>query len=92
MEFRNDEEYPYDISQHKFTFNKIGTYLESYTGVVDNGTWEFTDNEKSLLMNKSTYKEATLSIEKLSKTELFVVETFEDENYGTVKVESRYVR
>ncbi|WP_026236342.1 hypothetical protein [Pontibacter roseus] len=91
-EFREDEEFPYDISQNTIKFDKAGTYLDSYGGRTDNGTWEFANGEKELLMDKGTTNEYTLIIDRLNDKELFLYELVDDPNMGAVKFELRFVR
>jgi hypothetical protein len=91
-EFREDEDFPYDISQNTITFDKAGTYVDSYIGVSENGTWEFTNNEQALLLDKGTTNQTTLSIGMLTNSELYLTDTFNHPDLGELALEVRYVR
>ncbi|MCJ8166668.1 hypothetical protein MKJ04_17615 [Pontibacter sp. E15-1] len=75
-----------------FTFNKNGSYLFSFDGDTDNGTWEFASDEQKLVMDKGTDDEHTVDILKLTATSLNIEWQEEDLDTGEkYKVEMRLV-
>lgn len=89
-ELREDEEISFDVSQLSIRFDKAGTYLDTYSGTTDNGTWEFTQNEEALLLDKSTYRERTVRITKLTDTEFHYIESYDES--GGLDFEFRFTR
>lgn len=88
-ELREHDEFPFDVSRYTFRFDKAGTYLHSYDGETDNGTWEFTNNEQSLLLDKSTRMQATIKISKLTDKEFHFIDSDEE---SRSEVEFRFNR
>jgi hypothetical protein len=60
--------------------------------VSENGTWEFTNNEQALLLDKGTTNQTTLSIGMLTNSELYLTDTFNHPDLGELALEVRYVR
>ncbi|WP_299708165.1 hypothetical protein [uncultured Pontibacter sp.] len=89
-ELREAEEFPFDVSQLYIKFDKVGTYLDTYSGVTDNGTWEFTQNEESLLLDRATSFESTVRITNLTDTEFSYIESYDTS--GDSDFEFRFTR
>ncbi|WP_188499842.1 hypothetical protein [Pontibacter amylolyticus] len=89
-ELRNDEEYPFDVTQLSYKFDKAGTYLVTFKGQTDNGTWEFVNNEQSILMNKGTSFETTLKVLKITDKEFNYIDPYDET--GQLDLEFRFTR
>jgi hypothetical protein len=89
-ELREDEEYPFDVSQLYIKFDKAGTYLDTYSGMTGNGTWEFAQNEEAILLDKGTSRESTVRVTKLTDTEFYYVESYDES--GDFDFEFRFTR
>src|SRR5688500_12357218 len=62
-----------NVSDVKITFVDNRTYVLDFEGDKMPGTWEFTDNEQKLLLNKGiTNAEVTASINNLDISELYL--------------------
>lgn len=89
-ELQEDEEFPYDVTLISILFDGRGTFLDTYDDYTSNGTWEFTDNEQSILRDRGTSYEKTIRIIKLTDTEFHYVESFADD--GQADFEFRFIR
>lgn len=86
------EELEYDITKNTLKFNSDGTYADTYERVTVSGTWEFTNNEQSILFDKGDIdNEYTAKVSKLDGQDLYLQQdiTLDDE---TITLEVRYKR
>ncbi|MHC2992842.1 hypothetical protein OB13_15100 [Pontibacter sp. HJ8] len=86
------DETGYDIKKNLVKYDKAGTYADRYERMTLSGTWEFTDNEQSILHDKGTEDEYTSRIIKLTSTELYLEQTIEFEEEEPVTLEIRFSR
>lgn len=86
------EELGYDIKKNTVKFDKAGKYVDSYERSSLNGTWEFADNDKSIIFDKGTEDEYTAKVLILTNTELRLEQTLEFEDDEPVALEVRYTR
>jgi hypothetical protein len=89
-ELREDEDFPFDVSQLYIKFDQAGTYLDTYSGRTGNGTWEFAQNEEAILLDKGTSRESTVQVTKLTDTEFYYVESYDEA--GDFDFEFRFTR
>ncbi|MBC5992376.1 hypothetical protein [Pontibacter cellulosilyticus] len=82
-----------DIDNTSFKFKTNGTYDIVLTGTSENGTWEFTNNEQKLLLDKGTDSELPVDILRLTDANLDLKWTQEDEDTGEMyTVELRFIK
>lgn len=82
-----------DIDNTSFKFKTDGKYDVVLSGTPENGTWEFTNNEQKLLLDKGTNSELIVDILKLTDSNLDLKWTEEDEDTGeTYTVELRFIK
>jgi hypothetical protein len=86
------DELGYDITKSKVKYDKAGTYVSSYDRRSLNGTWEFTNNEQSLLFDKGTDDEYTARVIKLTATEYYIEQILEFEDEDPLPLEIRFTR
>jgi hypothetical protein len=65
----------------RLTFKADGTYTETDGSDTDTGTWEFTDNDTKILMDKGTSDEQSADILELSSSKLRMKETEDTDTY-----------
>ncbi|MDX5419350.1 MAG: DUF4923 family protein [Hymenobacteraceae bacterium] len=82
----------FDISKNTISFNKAGTYIDTYDGATENGSWELTSDEQSIVLDKGTNHEISVRIVRLTDAEFFVDQPVELEDGGTAIIELRYSR
>lgn len=85
------DELGYDIKKNIVKFDKAGTYVDSYERRSLNGTWEFADNDKSIIFDKGTGDEYKASVLMLTDKELRMEQTLETED-GDLTLEFRFTR
>jgi hypothetical protein len=89
----DDPDNSFDVRKWTATFNSNGTYSTTYDGSAsESGRWEFTNNEQSILFDKGTDDEETATINRLTSTELYIVQPWETDDNMTVDVEARFAR
>ncbi|PKV75860.1 hypothetical protein [Pontibacter ramchanderi] len=71
------EEIGYDIKKNTVKYDKAGTYVDSYERMSLSGTWEFANNDKSIIFDKGTEDEYTAKVLKLTNSELQLENAFE---------------
>ena len=82
-----------DIDNTSFKFKTNGTYDVVLSGTAENGTWEFTNNEQKLLLDKGTDGELPVDILRLTDSNLDIKWTEEDEDTGEMyTVELRFIK
>lgn len=82
----------YDITKNKVKYDKAGTYVDSYERRSVNGTWEFTNDEQSLIFDKGTSDENTVRIVRLTATEFYIEQIIEFEDEDPLPLEIRFTR
>lgn len=82
----------YDITKNRVKYDKAGTYVDSYERMSINGTWEFTADEQSLILDKGTDDENTARIIRLTATELYLEQILEFEDEEPLPLEIRFTR
>lgn len=85
------DEIGYDIKKNTVKYDKAGTYVDTYERLSWNGTWEFADNDKSIIFDKGTDEEYTASVLMLTDKELRMEQTIETED-GPITMEVRFIR
>ena len=85
------DELGYDVKKNTVKFDKAGTYVDSYERRSLNGTWEFADNDKSIIFDKGTEDEYKASVLMLTDKELRMEQTLETED-GDLTLEFRFIR
>lgn len=78
-----------DVESTTIRFFNDGTYTVDVDGNAEDGTWEYTNNQTQILMDKGTDDELVADVNKLTSTELWVEGDFAD--MGD-EIEVRFVR
>lgn len=80
-----------NVSDIKITFNDNGTYTSDFAGDQDSGTWEFTNNEQAIILDRGVQDdELTATINRLDNSELFLEGEFSTEDGTTLEGEFRF--
>lgn len=80
-----------DITTVSIEFSESGTYTGNISGDdSETGTWEFTNNDTQIIMDKGTPDELIVDVNRLSTTELWVEGDFLGTN-GEETLELRFV-
>lgn len=87
-----NDEIGYDIKKNTVKYDKAGTYVDSYERLSLNGTWEFADNEKTIIFDKGTEDEYKASVLMLTDKELRMEQTLEASDGSTLSLEVRFIR
>ncbi|MBX0335301.1 hypothetical protein K3G39_18860 [Pontibacter sp. HSC-14F20] len=85
------EQLNYDIKKNTVKFDKAGTYVDSYERTSISGTWEFANDDKSIIFDKGTEDEYTATVLLLTDKELRMDQTVETEE-GPLTLEVRFTR
>ncbi|PVY37381.1 hypothetical protein [Pontibacter virosus] len=86
------EQLGFDIKKNSVKFDKAGTYVDSYERSSLSGTWEFANDDKSIIFDKGTDDEYTASVLMLTDKELRLEQTLDFEEDEPVTLEVRYTR
>ena len=66
-----NEDFGFDITQDRYTFERNGDYTESIAGNNLEGKWEYQNNERVIVFDEGTDDEFTVVISKLDEDEFF---------------------
>jgi hypothetical protein len=93
--FKNFEDDPWDIATWRLTFNRNGTYTIQGDWLDPSpfsGTWEFANNEQAILFDKNDPDAETITITRLTSSELYLDMEIEDEDGTPMDGEIRFRR
>ncbi|GHA65309.1 hypothetical protein [Pontibacter akesuensis] len=72
---RIKEQQGFDWKAYTTTFDRDGSYVETYQGdVVVEGVWEYKNNERVILFDKDTQDEYEVVVSKLDEDEFWYIQ------------------
>lgn len=82
-----------DVKQLRYNFKKDGTVEEaSDIEAVPEGSWEFTNDEQAIIINKGTEEEQVFTINQLTASDLYLEGEFEIDEEMVIEAEIRLKR